>query len=115
MLEPASADVLPAPQSLRRRVLRETSGSSWCEWKGQATYYDLVTHHTSRGAGRVELPPPPLGFEPIADAVAVMAALVDRCTVNGEQVVPQPGGFYGGWITSWIVGPIKGVPGSMEW
>ncbi len=44
-----------------------------------------------------------------------MAALVDRCTVNGEQVVPQPGGFYGGWITSWIVGPFKGVRGSMGW
>ena len=82
--------------------------------EGQATYYDLVT--TTRVApkarGATSTPP---GFEPIADAVAVMAALVDRCTVNGEQVVPQPGGFYGGWITSWIVGPVKGVPGSMEW
>jgi hypothetical protein len=36
-------------------------------------------------------------------------------TVNGEQVIPQPGGFYGGWITSWVVGPFKGVPGSMAW
>jgi hypothetical protein len=52
------------------------------------------------------------GFEPIAGAIAVMAALVDRCTVNDEQVVPQPGGFYGGWVTSWIVGPFKGIPGS---
>ena len=48
-------------------------------------------------------------------AIAVMAALVDRCTVNAEQVVPQPGGFYGGWITSGIVGPFKGIPGSMNW
>jgi hypothetical protein len=40
---------------------------------------------------------------------------VDRCTVNGEQVRPQPGGFYGGWITSWVTGPFKGVPGSMGW
>ena len=97
------------------RALRETSGSSWCEWKGQATYYDLVT--TTRVAPKAAwsyLHPSP-GFEPITDAVAVMAALVDRCTVNGEQVVPQPGGFYGGWITSWIVGPVKGVPGSMGW
>ena len=36
-------------------------------------------------------------------------------TVNGEQVIPQPGGFYGGWITSWVVGPFKGIPGSMAW
>ena len=50
-----------------------------------------------------------------ATVSAVMAALVDRCTVNGEQVVPQPGGFYSGWITSWIVGPFKGIQGSNNW
>jgi hypothetical protein len=60
-------------------------------------------------------PHPTPGFEAIAGAVAVMAAQMDRCTVNGEQVEPQPGGFYGGWITSWVVGPFKGVPGSMGW
>jgi len=60
-------------------------------------------------------PRPSPGFEPIAGAIAVMAALVDRCTVNGEQVVPQPGGFYSGWITSWIVGPFKGIQGSNNW
>ena len=54
-------------------------------------------------------------FGPITDAIAVMAAQMDRCTVNGEAVVPQPGGFYGGWITSRVVGPFKGGPGSMGW
>jgi hypothetical protein len=44
-----------------------------------------------------------------------MAAQVDRCTVNGEEVVPQPDGFYGDWITNWIVGPLTGIPGSMGW
>ena len=44
-----------------------------------------------------------------------MAGLVDRCTVNGETVVPQPGGFYGGWITGTVVGPFKGGPGSLGW
>ena len=53
--------------------------------------------------------------EAFGAAIAVMAAQVERCTVNGEQVVPQPGGFYGGWITSWIVGPFKGIRGSMGW
>ena len=96
-------------------VLRETSGSSWCEWKGQATYYDLVTDtRVAPKAAWSYLNPSP-GFEPIAGAVAVMAALVDRCTVNGEEVVPQSGGFYGGWITSLVVGPFKGIPGSMVW
>ena len=60
-------------------------------------------------------PNPNAGFEPIAGAIAVMAARVNRCTVNGERVVAQPGGFYGGWITSRVVGPFKGIPGSMGW
>lgn len=95
--------------------LQPISGASWCEWKGQATYYNLV------GGGRVARRAawtylkPTAGFSPLAGAIAVMAAGVDRCTVNGEQVVAQPGGFYGGWITSWVVGPFKGVPGSMGW
>ncbi len=92
-------------------ALRRAGGSSWCEWKGRATYYDLV------GGGIVApkaawsyLNPTP-GFESIAGAVAIMAAAVDRCTVNGEVVVPQPGGFYGGWITSWVSGPSKAFRG----
>jgi hypothetical protein len=45
----------------------------------------------------------------------VIDGKVDRCTVNGEQVIPHSGSFYGGWITSWVVGLFKGVPGSMGW
>ena len=52
---------------------------------------------------------------PLAGALAVMAAAVDRCTVDGEEVRPQPGGFYGGWITSAVAGPFKGVPRSRFW
>ncbi|MFZ0834827.1 MAG: DUF427 domain-containing protein [Mycobacterium sp.] len=96
-------------------VLREAPGSSWCEWKGQATYYDLVTAARVAPKAGWTYQHPTEGFEPIAGAVAVMPALVDRCTVDGEQVVPQPGGFYGGWITSRVAGPFKGVPGSMAW
>jgi hypothetical protein len=55
------------------------------------------------------------GFEELAGAVAVMAAAVDECRVDGEVVTPQPGGFYGGWITSSVVGPFKGIPGSTGW
>jgi len=96
-------------------VLVPTSGSSWCEWKGQASYFDLESDKVTaeRAAWTYRQPTP--GFEVIADAVAVMAAAVDRCTVDGETVRPQPGGFYGGWITSTLAGPFKGVPGSMGW
>jgi uncharacterized protein (DUF427 family) len=96
-------------------VLRPASGSSWCEWKGRASYFDLVTATKQAEAAAWTYPTPTAGFEPIAGAVAVMAAAVDRCTVNGEIVVPQPGGFYGGWVTSWITGPFKGTAGSMGW
>jgi uncharacterized protein (DUF427 family) len=95
--------------------LRPASGSSWCEWKGQAAYYDLVTPSAVAPRAAWTYPTPTAGFTAIAGAIAVMAAQVDRCTVNGEQVVAQPGGFYGGWVTSWVAGPFKGVPGSMGW
>jgi uncharacterized protein (DUF427 family) len=96
-------------------VLRPASGSSWCEWKGRASYFDLVTETKHAAAAAWTYPTPTAGFKPIAGAVAVMAAAVDRCTVNGEMVVPQPGGFYGGWVTSRITGPFKGIAGSMGW
>jgi uncharacterized protein (DUF427 family) len=103
------------PSAFVDGVLRAASGSSWCEWKGQASYYDLVTDDaTAERAGWTYLTPT-RGFEPLTGAVAVMAAQVDRCTVNGEEARPQPGGFYGGWITSAVAGPFKGIPGSMGW
>jgi len=96
-------------------ALRDAAGSSWCEWKGQATYYDLVGAGVVAPKAAWSYLRPTAGFAPLTGAVAVMAADVDRCTVDGEAVLPQPGGFYGGWITSWIAGPFKGVPGSMGW
>jgi uncharacterized protein (DUF427 family) len=96
-------------------VLRPAVGSSWCEWKGQASYFDLVggTSTAPRAAWTYEHPSG--GFEELAGAVAVMAAAVDECRVDGEVVTPQPGGFYGGWITAGVAGPFKGVPGSVGW
>lgn len=105
---------LPA-DSFSPGILHPAAGSSWCEWKGQAAYYDVVVGDQVAPRAAWTYPHPTPGFEPLAGAVAVMAAQMDRCTVDGEQVVPQPGGFYGGWITSWVVGPFKGVPGSMGW
>ena len=96
-------------------VLRPATGSTMCEWKGVASYFDLVAGDVvvSRAAWTYRAPTP--SFAPIAGAVAVMAGLVDRCSVDGETVAPQPGGFYGGWITSEVTGPFKGIPGSMGW
>ncbi len=96
-------------------ALRATTGSSWCEWKGQAAYFDLVAGETvaPRAAWTYWTTTP--GFEPLAGAVAVMPGLVDSCRVDGEVVRAQPGQFYGGWITSRVVGPFKGEPGTLGW
>ena len=96
-------------------VLRETQGSSFCEWKGAASYFDLVTDaRVVHGAAWTYLDPSP-AFAALTGAVAVTPLAVDRCLVDGEVVRPQEGGFYGGWITSRVVGPFKGGPGSGWW
>lgn len=116
VLETSHPPTYYLPRSaFRDSVLREAPGSSWCEWKGRARYFDLVTGTAVAAKAAWNYPDPTAGFEEISDAVAVMAAAVDRCTVNGETVTAQPGGFYGGWITSWVAGPFKGGPGSAGW
>lgn len=96
-------------------ALRATAGSSWCEWKGQASYFDLVAGDVVSPRSAWTYRTPTRGFEDIADAIAVMPGMVDRCIVNDEVVKPQPGQFYGGWITSRVVGPFKGEAGTMGW
>ena len=96
-------------------ALREAAGSSFCEWKGAARYVDLVGG--DRAAERVGwyYPSPTPGFSMLTDHIALYAGPMDRVLVDGERVTPQPGGFYGGWITSAVTGPFKGVPGSNGW
>jgi uncharacterized protein (DUF427 family) len=96
-------------------VLRPTAGSSYCEWKGVAAYYDLVTPARTAERAGWTYPEPTPGFEALVGHVAVMPAAMDECTVDGEVVTPQEGGFYGGWITSRVVGPFKGGPGTRGW
>ncbi len=116
VLETSHPPTYYLPRSaFRDGVLRDAPGESWCEWKGRARYFDLVAGAKVAAKAAWSYPNPTPGFADIAGAVAVMAGLVDRCTVDGETVIPQPGGFYGGWITSRVVGPFKGGPGSMGW
>ncbi|MEJ7832542.1 MAG: DUF427 domain-containing protein [Nocardioides sp.] len=96
-------------------VLREAAGASYCEWKGEASYFDLVAEGgVAQRAAWTYLRPTP-GFAVIQGAIAVMPGAVDQCRVDGEVVRPQPGGFYGGWITSRVVGPFKGEPDTRGW
>jgi uncharacterized protein (DUF427 family) len=88
---------------------------SWCEWKGVAVYFTVVGGDYEATDAAWAYPQPSVGFTDMADHVAFYCSLMDECWVGDEQATPQPGGFYGGWVTSQVVGPFKGVPGSRGW
>jgi uncharacterized protein (DUF427 family) len=104
------------PDSFRLDLLEPAVGASFCEWKGLARYFDLVVpapgDETEKRLSKVvwQYPQPSAAFEPIAGWLALYPGAMDCCWVNGEPVVAQPGGFYGGWITSQVDGPFKGDP-----
>ncbi len=98
-----------------RGVLQAGEGGSFCEWKGAARYLDLVVGDRTAPRAAWFYPRPSPGFEMLAGHVALYAGRTDGCYVGGERVVPQPGGFYGGWITSEVTGPFKGGTGSRGW
>ena len=103
------------PDDIAPGVLVPAQGSSFCEWKGHARYFDVVAGGERRERAAWSYPDPTPAFAMLRDHVAFYAAAMDACFVDGEHVVPQPGGFYGGWITSAVAGPFKGVPGSRFW
>jgi uncharacterized protein (DUF427 family) len=96
-------------------VLEPGEGRSYCEFKGVASYWDLVVDgNRVRQAGwSYERPSP--AYAEIAGAVAFYPSRVGECRVAGELVRPQEGDFYGGWITPDIIGPFKGGPGTRGW
>ena len=100
---------------LRRECLEPSLRRSFCEWKGQASFVTLrVGDRVAEDVGWFYSDPVP-AFQSIRDHVAFYAGPMERCIVGDEQVRPQPGGFYGGWITSKVVGPFKGTPGTELW
>ena len=96
-------------------ALRLTPGETICEWKGAARYFDVTagTKTAPRAAWTYERPTP--SFAPLAGYVAFYAGLMDDAWVGDLRVLPQPGGFYGGWITANLDGRIKGAPGTRHW
>lgn len=102
-------------EDIKDNYLQASSMVSYCEWKGQAAYFDLVSGHRRMVNAAWTYKRPSAPFQPIQDHVAFYAWAVDECRVDGERVIPQPGHFYGGWITADIVGPFKGEPGTRGW
>jgi uncharacterized protein (DUF427 family) len=103
------------PDDIRSEFLEMSSRSSFCEWKGRARYHSLKVGGRRSPDAAWSYPQPSLAFALIKDHLAFYPSRVDECTVDGEIVTAQPGDFYGGWITSAIVGPFKGDAGTMGW
>jgi len=103
------------PEDVQLQYLHPAPGGSFCEWKGQAAYYTLAVNGKRAEKVAWAYPTPTPTFTPIKDHLAFYAGPMDACYVGDEKVEPQPGGFYGGWVTGDIVGPFKGRPGSWGW
>jgi hypothetical protein len=95
---------------------RAAGGGSFCEWKGVAQYWDVALPSPGRAVARRvwSYPQPTPAFAPIAGHFAFYADPFE-CFVDGERAAPQPGGFYGGWVTSLTAGTVKGSPGTARW
>ena len=116
VLETAGAPVYYFPrEDVRMDLFVASPRETHCEWKGGASYHSVTVEGRviENVAWSYEHPKP--GYESIRGHLAFYAAKVDEAWVGDELATPQPGGFYGGWVTSRIVGPMKGEPGSELW
>jgi uncharacterized protein (DUF427 family) len=103
------------PEDVRLEYFAPAPGQSHCEWKGMASYYTLTVGEKTAVQSAWYYPNPTPAFSALQNYIAVYPSRMDSCTVNDEKVTAQPGDFYGGWITSTIVGPFKGDPGTLGW
>lgn len=117
VLETAGAPTIYVPAAdIDMEMLRPSAGSgTWCEWKGAAAYFDLVAGDRVGEKAAWTYPSPTPKFKALSDHVSFYPARTEGCYLDDELVTPQPGRFYGGWVTKDIVGPIKGEPGSLLW
>ena len=96
-------------------TLRPVQGSSYCEWKGVARYFDVIAGHKTAHRAAWAYDRPTTGFVALAGHMAFYAGLMDEAWVGDLRVIPQPGDFYGGWVTPNLEGQIKGAPGTKHW
>jgi uncharacterized protein (DUF427 family) len=103
------------PSDIRMECLSRTPRGSFCEFKGSATYWTVTVGGEVAPDAAWSYEQPSSDFEPIRGYIAFYAGRMGACYVDDEPVEPQPGGFYGGWITSDVVGPFKGAAGTWGW
>jgi uncharacterized protein (DUF427 family) len=102
------------PEAMRLEWLEPAAGRSFCEWKGVASYFSVVVGDQRLERAVWSYADPTPAFAALAGWFALYPGRMDGCWVDGERVLPQPGGFYGGWITSGLEGPFKGDPAHPE-
>ena len=103
------------PEAMRSELIHPVGGRpSFCEWKGVASYFDVVVADRRLTRAVWTYPNPSHRFLELAGWFALYPQMMDGCWVEGERVIPQQGGFYGGWITSRVEGPFKGDPNPPE-
>lgn len=116
VMETSGPPVYYIPEAdIEMKYLKHSAHKTLCEWKGVASYYDIEVHDKRAPNAAWHYPEPIPGYEDLKGHIAFYAQLMDACFVDGELVMPQHGTFYGGWITSEIVGPFKGEPGTEGW
>lgn len=96
---------------------RSDSRGSFCEFKGVASYWNLREADSGALVEDVawSYERPTASYAALRGYLAFYAGRVEECWVDEERVIPQPGDFYGGWITSDLRGPFKGAPGTLGW
>ncbi len=116
VLETSHPPVYYVPRAdIAEGALAPAAGQSYCEFKGRAGYLDVRGGTVTAARAAWYYPKPSPGFESLVDHVAIYPGAMEKCTVGGEVVTAQDGDFYGGWITSRVVGPFKGAPGTLGW
>lgn len=103
------------PSDVAMQFLSPIKKRSICEWKGPAHYFDVNVNGALREAAAWHYPEPFGTFASLAGFIAFYCHPMDSCLVDGVQAEPQPGNFYGGWVTPWITGPVKGAAGTTHW
>ncbi|GJE61985.1 DUF427 domain-containing protein [Methylobacterium trifolii] len=103
------------PEDVIEGALAAPRRAGLCEWKGRAALFDVAAGGVSAPGAAWTYPEPTPGFAAIAGYIAFYAGPMEGCFVGDLRAVPQPGGFYGGWITPGLAGPFKGGPGTMGW
>lgn len=115
VLETHHAPTYYVPTDDIKATLRPVQDTSFCEWKGVARYFDVISGEKTASRAGWSYERPTAQFAAIAGHIAFYAGLMDEVWVGHLRVIPQPGDFYGGWVTPNLQGQIKGAPGTQHW